>query len=287
MERELYRRLYVMIYQLARAQRTKHVVYADRLIVLVYAWAVLHDRPVNWACDKRHWPERARAQMRLPSASTMSRRLARPPVRALIDRFEATLRQRLQRGGPHRLDGKPLPVGGASKDRDAGQGFGAGRIIRGYKLHAITDKNGVFVAWRVRSANESEPRVARELIAHLPGPGLLLADNNYDRNHLYQCAGERRWLLVAARRKDARGFGHRRHSVYRLVAHQRIPEATRRRLLAQRRCIERHFAQLGNGAGGLGPLPMFVRSLPRVRRWVQVKIILHYLRRLIREDRLA
>jgi hypothetical protein len=52
MEREVYQSLYRVVYDLARVRRTKYVVFPDRVIVLTYFWAVLHDRPVAWACQK-------------------------------------------------------------------------------------------------------------------------------------------------------------------------------------------------------------------------------------------
>ena len=45
-------------------------------------------------------------------------------------------------------------------------------------------------------------------------------------------------------------------------------------LYAHRTAIERRFAQLTNCPVGLKGLPNWVRTHPRVRRWVQAKIIL-------------
>ena len=41
------------------------------------------------------------------------------------------------------IDGKPLPVGGASQDPEAHCGRGAGRLAKGYKLYAIWDNRPV------------------------------------------------------------------------------------------------------------------------------------------------
>jgi hypothetical protein len=35
------------------------------------------------------------------------------------------------------LDGKPLPIGGCTKDPDARYGRAAGTMAKGYKLHAV------------------------------------------------------------------------------------------------------------------------------------------------------
>ena len=45
-------------------------------ILLVVVWAVLHDRPMNWACQAENWPERWRPS-KLPHPSTVSRRWRR------------------------------------------------------------------------------------------------------------------------------------------------------------------------------------------------------------------
>jgi pimeloyl-ACP methyl ester carboxylesterase len=36
--------------------------FSDEVIVRVYYWAVIHDRPVSWAVQKRHWPLHLRRQ---------------------------------------------------------------------------------------------------------------------------------------------------------------------------------------------------------------------------------
>ena len=174
MERELWKRVYQVVGSLSRSRRRRRARFPDRLIALVMLWAALHDRTIKWACDGRNWsPLRPR---RLPSESTMSRRLRTASVRVLLDAVEARLRtnpvEGFAPGGMVKIaDGKPLPVGGHSKDPDARNGRGAGGMAR-------------------------------------------------------------------------------------------------------------HFARLTNLAGGLGPLPNWVRRLDRVKRWVQSKLILHALRTL-------
>jgi hypothetical protein len=49
-------------------------------------------------------------------------------------------------------------------------------------------------------------------------------------------------------------------------------------VLSLRDGIERTFSALTCYGGGLGPLPAWVRTLERVRRWVGSKIILYHLR---------
>ena len=58
-------------------------------IVVVYLWAVIHDRPTSWACERRNW--NGIEVVRLPSQPTMSRRLRTRPVQQLLDQVEAQL----------------------------------------------------------------------------------------------------------------------------------------------------------------------------------------------------
>jgi len=51
-----------------------------------------------------------------------------------------------------------------------------------------------------------------------------------------------------------------------------------RGLLWQRKAVERFFGQLTSFGGGLSPLPAWVRTHRRVRRWVQAKLIFNRLR---------
>jgi hypothetical protein len=86
-------------------------------ILRVYLWAVLHDRPVYGACDRRHWvgikPPRA-----LPDPSTLSRRLARPETQRMLQ----TLLERLQ---PAQHNALVMRIGDA-RTHTAATGFGIG-----------------------------------------------------------------------------------------------------------------------------------------------------------------
>jgi Transposase DDE domain len=282
MERELYRELYQITWRLGQSYRSKHVIHADAEIVLVYFWAVLHDRPVCWACRKTNWPAQARRD--LPSASAMSRRLRGAPVRTFVKAVEQRLQKTCrQYEGMLYLDGKPLPVGGMSGDPDATNGYGAGKIARGYRLHAICDKAQMPVAWCVRPLNEAEPVVALALVEGLRRDGYLIADGNYDSNRLYDQAGTEGLQLLTPRRKG-KALGHRQHSPYRRRAYA-MDEQTRASLLHSRGTIESFFGTLCSGTGGLLALPSWVRRLHRVELWVRAKIILYYLRARRRERR--
>src|SRR6516162_1891811 len=147
MERELWPLLYRHLKAVAKDFSQKYVQYQPWVLVAVLLWAALHDRPVSWACQKRHWSTTTLKPHRLPSPSTLSRRLDSVGVGLLWHALE----QRLRDSGPPALvafvDGKPLPVGGNSKDPDARFGRGAGCTAKGYKLHAIFAGRSVPEAW--------------------------------------------------------------------------------------------------------------------------------------------
>lgn len=274
MEHELYRSLYKLSFSLGRSRLTKYVIYPDWKVVVVYFWAVIHDRPVCWACCARNWPVAAKP-LHLPTPSTMCRRLRRQGIISLIHEMEQKLRKQHASDEPLRfIDAKPLPVGSGSKDPDAKAGFAGSGIARGFKLHAMCDIQRIPIAWTVYPMNTSETKAAPELIMSLTGKGTLVGDTAYDHNHLYDLAGECGWQLYASR-KRGKNLGHRRHSPWRIAAQLKYSQAWRDRLRKKRLTVERFFAHLTSFSSGLSPLPSWVRSLRRVRQWVQAKIIIY------------
>src|SRR5512145_3253727 len=119
--------------------------YSDREILLVSLWAILHDRPMVWACQAQNWSDAFRPQ-RLPDPSTLSRRWKRL---ALQNKAYALHEHSVEKlGVPSRyaaIDGRPLPVGGCSKDPDARSGRSAGGPGKGYKMHALVDLRHVIL----------------------------------------------------------------------------------------------------------------------------------------------
>jgi len=120
--------------------------------------------------------------------------------------------------------------------------------------------------------NVNEQKAARFLVSLLEGEGYLVGDGEYDANALYDLAAERGFQLVSPHRKGTR-LGHICHSPYRLRSRQLLAGPFGDGLLHARAGIDRFFGQMGNFAGGLGPLPHWVRGLHRVRQWVHGKII--------------
>lgn len=287
MERELFRSLYERVWSISRGQSDGRLTHPDWKIVMVFLWAVLHDRPVCWACSRAHWPAHAH-DLQLPSPSTMSRRLRRPGVTTLIDRVEQSLRHSQQSERPIGLiDSKPLAIGSATKDPDATAGFAGCGIAKGYKLHAICDTRRIPVAWCVRPMNENDAPVAVRLIEKLAPRryGQIIGDNAYDKNALYDAAGEKGWQLYAPRRQGER-LGHRAHSPYRLLAQCARSDEWQSRLAKARINVERFFAHLTSGHLGLQRLPSWVRRHHRVERWVQAKIIIYMAAKHLRDQQM-
>ena len=183
MERKLWTRLYPII--VASCQRISHprVLFSDRWILLVYFWAVIHDRPTSWACQRLNWPDDL-CPARLPSQPTMSRRLRTPHIPWALALILEQPRGDPAAGMLKFIDVKPRPVGAASKDPEAPWGRGTRTTIKGSKLLALWGLGPVPRAWEVRSADRSESTEAGRLIPHLSGGGDLLGDAISDCNRL-------------------------------------------------------------------------------------------------------
>jgi Transposase DDE domain len=279
MERELWPAIYRRVMGAADAVRQVNVTFQPHIIVLVFAWAALHDRPVGWACLPRNWSTTTLRPAGLPSPSTLSRRLKSIAVGVLMRHIEGLLRAATIPGIVQVIDGKPLPVGGASHDPDARNGHGAGKIAKGYKLHAIWGRAAVPEAWSVEPLNVCETKAAEAVLAAAPGPGgYLLGDGEYDATAVYDAAGAAGYQLVAPREDPNAGLGHRRQSPYRLRSIELQKGEFGAALYAARRSIERQFGNATSFAGGLAPLPAWVRRLWRVWRWTWVKLMINGVR---------
>ncbi len=269
MERDIWKALEARLAALGD-RRPVRCEFTDAEIVRVYLWSVLHDRPVCWACQRMVWPGRPR---KLPTPSTMTRRLRTISVMTLMRRL-------IPKNSDARLmyvDGKPLRVSRFSKDKQAKRGYGAGGFDRGYKLHLACTRRGKIQAFDVRPMNEAECVVARRLISRTVKHGsVVIADASYDSNPLYQVTASHGARLIAPRRKKHRSVsrGHNQHPD-RLKSIDLLENSDRKRRQVSRlrTAIERLFGWLTLQGGG--HLPPWVRTLPRVRRWVIAKISIH------------
>lgn len=279
MERELWPSLYRLLQQTGKDFHQKYVQYQPWVLVAVMLWAALHDRPLSWACQRRHWSTTTLRPARLPSGSTLSRRLDG----VAVGLFWRALEQRLRDQGPPALvafvDGKPLPVGGNSKDPDTRFGRGAGCVAKGYKLHAIWSTRPLPEAWDVTPLNANEKALAQDLIGQLEYGGYLLGDGNYDASYVYDAAYARGYQLVAPFRKaENPGSGKHYQSPHRLRSIALLQSDYGKALYRARTAIERSYGNATSFGGGLSPLPAWVRGLPRVRTWVWAKLLINAVR---------
>jgi hypothetical protein len=285
MERELWPLLYRSVQLAAEGFRQKYVQIPAWAIVLTMLWAALHDRPVSWACDPDSWSTTTLRPPWLPSQSTMSRRVDCVSTGLFWNRLEQHLRGS---GNPALLafvDGKPLPVGGYSKDPDARWGRGSGVFAKGYKLHAVWSTDVLPETWEVTPLNTGEKEVAHRLIGQLHYGGYLLADGNYDASYLYDQAFAHGYQLVAPFRKAKNpGSGGHYQSPHRLRSIDLLQENFGKVLYKARTGIERFFGNATSFGGGLAPLPAWVRGVDRVRTWVWAKVLINAVRILRHND---
>jgi len=279
MDGKLWRRLYAIILSLSESKRGPRQQFSDREIVAWFLWAVLNDRPMAWLQSGNHLPAVWKRRRR-PSAATLCRRLKTDSVLRLLTHIERFLTRPPVRRLCKSIDGKPLPIGHCSQDCDAGYG----RRTKGYRLHVIVDGNHAIYAWSVLADNINEVVVARQLIPQLECGGYLIGDGEYDAAVLHDLAAQNGHQFVAPRAKPGAGFGHRPQSTARKRSCQLL-ERDRwtdngfgKSLMAARRQIERFFGNLTAYSGGLTHLPPWVRTLPRVNRWVQAKLAINAVR---------
>ena len=275
MERELWPALYQAVEQVGREVKQVGAQYQPWVIAAVILWAALHDRPRKWACDPKNWMTTRQRPLQLPSASVLSRRADSVGMGLFWRRLEEVLRGTNYGGMISMVDGKPLFVGGCSKDRDARWGYGAGMPGKGYKLHTIWRHRDLPDAWDLTPLNRCEATVATELLKQVDAGGYLLADGNFDTNPLHVAASEHGYQLLAQDRRPNAGRGHRPQSKARRRSIELRHSSFGHALLSKRSEIERDYGQATSFAGGLGPLPSWVRRQSRVRTWVWAKLLIN------------
>jgi hypothetical protein len=277
MELQLWLKIVALFDTPCKRRRSMHFRFSDSDILKVWFWSVIHDRPISWAVQRENWPVHLRRHS-LPSNTTMSRRLRSRSVTRMLDKLQQLVVAPQDDSLYWMVDGKPLTIGGCSKDRQAGYGRAAGCMAKGYKLHAIVAKNGQIADWRIAPMNKDERVMAERMLKTTNVRGYVVADSNYDSNKLHAVCDKRGSLQLVCRRRygEHRKMGHRKQSAGRLRSKEILEapnNAFGKDLLAQRDSIERTFASLTNWGGGLTHLPPWVRTHRRVKRWVQAKLI--------------
>jgi hypothetical protein len=285
MEHQQWKAIVAVLVTLGKTPKSTAFNFSDEEIVRVYYWSVINDRSVRWACCRKHWPIHLRKRP-LPSPTTMSRRLRSLSVISLLNALERRVVAPQEPGLFWMIDGKLLPIGGCSKDRQAGYGRAAPCKAKGYKIHALLGSDGSIATWRVAPLNKDERVMAERMLKVAGIQGYVLADSNDDSNKLHEVCVQRGQLQLVTRRRygPGNGTGHRPQSLgwlrsMELTEHP-FPTCAEE-LLKDRNMIERPFANLTNWGGGLSCLPAWVRTHRRVHRWVQAKLVLTALKRAI------
>lgn len=279
MERELWKLIVAALKRLPRT-RSRNAVYTDSEVLAVLLWAVLHDRPISWACARRSWPPQA-WRRRLPDQSTMSRRLRTDATRDQLALVLTHVQASLPHGRLLFTDGKAFSVSDFTSDPDAANGWGTGHMARGYRLHVVIDDAGRVLGWDALPMNEAEMECTRHLVERMPLPRkarTIVADAGYDSNRLHEAAARRGLRLIAPRRKPGTGLGNKPHHRSRL---QSIALTEQRggwmwpMLRRHRWRVERFFAGLVSSGVGAAHLPPWVRRLHRVKLWLSAKLIIN------------
>ena len=277
MDSHVWRKVYTTVRSVNRsvAKEGRSKRFSDVQIVGMYLWSVWHDRPLCWACDRAHYNTLFRPKA-LPSVSQFCKRIKSARCEKLLTKVYERLARANTRTFRCFLDARPLPVGSCSKDREAKAGRVYGGFARGYKLHELVQDDGRTIVWVVKPLNVAEQTVARSLIDAARHRGVIIADSNYDAAPLYEETKRHGGQLLAVPRKGA-GQGHRPQSEARLESIS-LWRSAGKMLRRARVHVERVLGNQSCYGGGLGPLPTWVRTLERVRRWVGAKLILHHAR---------
>lgn len=281
--KRLVQSLKAVIAQLPRPRRRRK--YSDLLIVKLYFFAVASDRPISWAADRDNLNRRWLRPRSLPSVSQLNRRVAEDRFQLILQKLHELQTVQVRNGSVF-IDGKALCLSPVTQDRDARIGRIPGGFGKGYKLHAVVSDDGKIPVFSVMPLNRHEMPVASVMLEHCPGlidaGTIVLADGNYDAAEFHkQIDAAGGWLVTAPR-------GFAKHEVTlrqmgparrKLLACWQQARPLMKRLYQLRKHIERTFGQLTSIPGLLSPLPAFVRSLGRVRRWVGAKICLYHVHR--------
>jgi len=248
--------------------------YSDAAVLRVVMWAVLHDRPMVWACRMEHWPERLRPAC-LPHPSTISRRWRSPALQAQVERLQQEAVRRLGGGGRYvAIDGRPLVVGGCSKDPEARAGRGARGMARGYKMYAAVDRQHVILAYEIHPMCMAEQTVALTLLPQLPPEAIrVVGDKIYDSMKLHRVARADGRRLYTPLRQNRVGRRQQPRRLQLLRLHQ---TDVGRRLMQWRTEIERTFGNNTTVSFGFKGLPSWARRSHRVKRWMWGKTLLHH-----------
>lgn len=270
--------VYRFLFPIGALIRTAGYRYPDALIAWIELFRVNRNLSMRAGMDRRRWPIWMRGRDG-PSYAQFKRRVKTASVQTLVASVGEHFAAELPRTHDKAIDGKPLTVGGFSKDPDAKRGHVPDGFARGYRLHALVDAGGAIESWAVTPLNQGEATVARGVLANASlAQTTIRADANYDSNHLYAQVATQGGCFIAPRRKPGTGLGHHPQHADRLRAIAELEgdaQATRSHRRHRNR-VEQVFGRLSTFPAGLWALPTSVRRLPRVTRYVNAKIALYH-----------
>ena|SRR4051812_1383578 len=259
--------------------------FPDSLIVAMFLWSVWQHRPLCWACDRSHYGALFRPR-KLPSISQFTRRVKTWRCQQILQHVHNDLAKPHLPTSVSYLDGKSMLVGPVSRDKTARRGWVSGGTAKGYKLHAWVTEDRRIPLWSVTPLNIGEAPVAMELCRKMPmlsDNALVLADSAYDAKYLYNLITQHNGRLLARLKGAAehpstlRQMGPVRREA--LAAWSTLPRISRW-LMKSRVAVENVFSRICS----LSQLPSWVRSQPRVTRWVGGKLILYHARLKAQQD---
>ena len=293
MDDELWNRVYRVVMQTASnwSGRSRGPGHPDEYdvweIALLWLWTALWNQPLTRTlrqlgdrkCRRGLRQLGFRLPPRVPHESTLYRRVWRSDYGAFIAAVNQALIARLR---PVRwrllVDSSPLPVPHVSHDADATWGH---HRQRGYRWHTLASSDRVVLHHSVRPANVHELRVAPQLVGQAGAarrrPRFVIGDDGYDSEPLHRAV---RHALPGARLvaplNDRGGRRTMRRTPLRrwLDAHWDEPAVAR--AYRVRPEIDRMYSVLKGHRFGLYGLPPWVRHLPAVTRWVELKVVLYH-----------
>ena len=248
--------------------------YDSRTIVMVALWAILHDRPMNWACCPKNWLG-CQQPPQLPSPGTLSRRWRSAGIDEQTQRIHRQVVEQVGLDSPYAaVDAKPLPVGGGSKDPEARPGRAVGHLAKGYKLVAVVAARGAIAQFRIGAMADPEPMQARQLLSEAPRElTRIVGDGVYDSMPLHRVAAAHGRRLYTPLRQNRVG---RRQQPQRLRLLRLWKTKVGQKLMSSRDQVERNFGLMGNFHCGFKGLPNWARRIHRVRRWMWGKILIYH-----------
>jgi len=296
MDGRLWSRLYREIHRACkpliltgRAGRPR--IYETQEVLAVWAFAAMMDWPISVAQRRlatgsagwwlrRHWFWPAR----VPSLPTLTRRARATDFRWLLRQVIQGLRRRLHMrlGSCVFMDSTILSTGFYSHDPDSKWTCHNGKWFRGYALHTICDEQGNLWAWVITGANVQEMKVGKKLIRKLAvidsaTVQMVIADTGYDSEPLHQLVRRRlnAMLIAPVNLRGSRNDTWRQRQPGRDFAERILQQPEGRALMEKRGAIERWYS-LFKGSSRVSVLPYHVRRLRRVRRWIDLKLMVFF-----------